>query len=183
MTRQEAIKHLKCSESALYKMFNNGLLVKEGKEITEDSIKKLTGDAKEVFTVQEAAGILGVSNETIIARAKKGELKSFKIGSGKDNSGLRIADIEVEPMVVCKPKATSKVKVKKKPKKVAKQEKKTDKSTKILIKKIQSGESEIYISIKGDQEASDTKLVKDFVRAWIDGSDLEDKLAKLRELL
>ena len=60
---------------------------------------------------------------------------------------------------------------------------KQTKGEKIVVRKIKADDVEVHIVVKGDQEASKTKLIKDFIKAWFDNCSLEENLEKLIELL
>ena len=190
MTRQEVLNYLKCSESALYKMTQSGLIKKDGKDYTDESVYALTGNAKTVHTVTEAADLLDLSNKSVLSLVKKGEIKTFKIGSGSGNSGLRLADlnlpgkpkasVKVRPLVKAEPKNVEpKAKAEPKPKKV---ESDSNKS-RVVIKKVKVGDAELIVSLHADQDLPETKLIKDYVKVVLDKSDLEYKLEKLKELM
>ena len=167
MTELETMAYLKCSATAIYNMLKNGRLKKDGKEIDNDSIYELTGNAKEVYKISEYAEIHGISRYMVQAMINKGELATFKIGAGTGNGGIRIAIPEQ------KPKAEKKIDPIEKP----------TKGEKIVVRKIKADDVEVHIVVKGNQEASKTKLIKDFIKAWFDNCSLEESLEKLMELL
>lgn len=174
MKKIEAQSYLACSESALRIMIKNGTLKQDGKDIQDQSVYELTKNAKEIYTVSGAAELLDVSNQTILQMVKQGKLDYFKVGSGKGNSGLRIIDIN-------KNRATDS----KKPlsKKTEGTEKKDNNSARVIVQKIHIDEVDILVSIQGDQEQALTKLYRSFLKAWVEGNELENKLLKLKELL
>ena len=171
MKRSETLSYLACSESALRTMIKRGVLKQSlnGREILDQSIYELTKNAKEIYTVSGAAELLDVDNKTILNMVESGQLDSFKIGSGKGNSGLRIIDIN-SGNKNDKPKASNK---------------KTKETTpsRVVVKKISVDGVDVLVSIQGNQDQVLTKLYKNFLKAWVEGSDLEDKLLKLKELI
>lgn len=174
MKKIEAQNYLACSESALRTMIKNGILKQDGKDIQDQSIYELTKNAKEIYTVSGAAELLDVSNQTILQMVDQGKLDYFKVGSGKGNSGLRIIDINKKRETDSKKPLS---------KKAEKAEKKDNNSARVIVQKIHIDGVDILVSIQGDQEQALTKLYRSFLKAWVEGSELENKLLKLKELL
>lgn len=171
MTKLEVMNYLNCSESAIYNMLKAGIIERDGKDIDKESVYELTGNAKEIYKVSDYAEAFKMTEQAVHNKISKGELNTFKIGAGTGKSGLRIA------IDGTKPKAVKKMNVKKIDNDIVK------KGDKVIVKKIKVDDVEVHISVKGDQESSKTTLIKNFVKAWADGSELDDKLTKLLELI
>lgn len=173
MTKSEVMNYLNCSESAIYNMLKTGILQRDGKEINEESVYELTGNAVKVYKVSDYAEEFNITEQAVHAKISKGELNTFKVGAGTGKNGLRIA------IQGTKPKAVKKMDIN-----VNKSDKDiVNESEKVIVKKIKVDDIEVHISVKGNQDSSKTKLIKNFVKAWVDKSDLDDKLAKLLELI
>ena len=69
---------------------------KKQEEKKEATIKFLREEGKErLYTVHEAAKILGVCSQTIKRRVKDGKIQAYKVG-GAENSPWRISEKELE---------------------------------------------------------------------------------------
>ena len=171
MTKSDVMNYLNCSESAIYNMLKAGILKRDGKDIDEESVYELTGNAKEIYKVSDYAEAFKMTEQEVYNKISKGKLNTFKIGAGVSKGGIRIA---VEGT---KPKKEKKMNVQKSDEDIVK------KGDKVIVKKIKVDDIEVHISVKGEQDSSKTKLIKNFVKAWADASDLDDKLTKLLELI
>lgn len=168
MTKSEVMNYLNCSESAIYNMLKAGILKRDGKDIDEESVYELTGNAKEIYKVSDYAEAFKMTEQEVHNKISKGKLNTFKIGAGVSKGGIRIAIEGTKP---------KKENVKNSGEDIVK------KSDKVIVKKIKVDDIEVHISVKGEQDSSKTKLIKNFVKAWVDASDLDDKLTKLLELI
>ena len=172
MKRQEVAKFLKVGESTVYRLIEQGALVQEGKEITRESIDKLTGNAKTVHKITEIADILGVADNTVLRWISQGKFKTFKIGS----QGVRVADWDGRDY---SKRARKKDLSDELPKEPPREKAKTEYTA---LKRIQIEDIEIKISMT-KPETTRQKLIGNFVKAWLDGKDLEKKLDDLLGLI
>lgn len=163
MTNKEVANYLRCGETTIWRLCREGILEKDKHGITEESVKKLTGNAQEIYLVEEVAEKLGVSEQTIRNRYEKGKIKGFNM-----MSLIRITEFDTDTKVKTGTKPNAKKKVEKK-------------SKKLIVKKITVDDLEITVTVTEGLPASN--LIKEFVKVLIDKSDIEDKVKKFMEML
>lgn len=178
MIIKEVSKILRCGDATVHRLVKDGVLERDENGITEESVNKLTGGASRIYTVEEAASLMGVSDQTVRNYYQDGRLPGFNI-----RRSVRITNLLVAPEEP-KAKATAKVKVPKpktKPKPEPKAEPKAEK--RIIIKRIPIRDMELVVSISGAEDKPEGGLIKEFIKAWLEKSMLEDRIDKFIELM
>ena len=183
MIIKEVSKILRCGDATVHRLVKDGVLERDENGITEESVNKLTGGASHIYTVEEAAELMGVSDQTVRNYYQDGRLPGFNI-----RRSVRITSLLAAPEEP-KVKATAKIKVPKpktkpEPKKVepkAKAEVKTEKRK--IIKRIPIRDMELVVSISGAEDKPEGGLIKEFIKAWLEKSMLEDRIDKFIELM
>ena len=178
MIIREVSKILRCGDATVHRLVKDGILKRDENGITEESVNKLTGGASHIYTVEEAAELMGVSDQTVRNYYQDGRLPGFNI-----RRSVRITSLLVAPEEP-KVKATAKIKVPKpktKPKPEPKAEVKTEKRK--IIKRIPIRDMELVVSISGAEDKPEGGLIKEFIKAWLEKSMLEDRIDKFMDLM
>lgn len=178
MIIKEVSKILRCGDATVHRLVKDGVLERDENGITKESVNKLTGGASHIYTVEEAAELMGVSDQTVRNYYQDGRLPGFNI-----RRSVRITSLLTAPEEP-KVKATAKIKVPKpktKPKPEPKAEVKTEK--RIIIGRIPIRDMELVVSISGAEDKPEGGLVKEFIKAWLEKSMLEDRIDKFMELM
>ena len=167
ISKKDVATLLKCGDQFIYKLIKDGTLEGADGGITKASLDKLTHGATKVCTIEEMAKKEGLSTQTILNRVNAGKIDSFKIGR---LIRIPVRDAEADAKVT----ATKKTPV----------GKQTKESPRRIVKKIPVGDLEIVISVGNyNEESSADKLIKEFVKAWMEKSDLADRIEQLMKLM
>ena len=165
ISKKDVATLLQCGDQFIYKLIKDGTLEGADGGITKASLDKLTHGATKVCTIEEMAKKEGVSTQTILNRVNAGKIESFKIG--------RLIRIPVrDAMADAKVTATKKT-----------PETNDSKEKREILRRVKLGDMELVVSIAGAKDKSEGRLVKEFIKAWLDKSMLEDRIDKFMELI